>query len=76
MNQIANRYKIKGDNMTQDQPNRLDNLEAALARFAEITMQNVVRHDEALSRLEANAASHDEALSRLEANVASHDENF
>ena len=55
--------------MTQDQTNRIDNLEAALGRFAELTIQNVRRHDEAIIR-------HDEVLSRLEANVARHDENF
>jgi len=56
--------------LTQNQPNRLDNLEAALGRFAELTIQNVRRHDEALSRLEANAAKHDEALFRIEGAIA------
>jgi len=52
----------QGGNMTQDQPSRLDNLEAALGRFAEITIQNVLRHDEAIAR-------HDEALFRMEGTI-------
>ncbi len=52
--------------MTQDQPDRLDRLEAALARFAELTIQNTVRHDEVLTRLEDSASRHDEALTRIE----------
>lgn len=49
--------------MTQDQPNRLNNLEAALERFAELTIQNTQRHDEAIAR-------HDEALFRIERAIA------
>ncbi len=52
--------------MTQNQPDRLERLEAALGRFAELTIANVQRHDQALTRLEDSASRHDEALTRIE----------
>lgn len=45
--------------MTTNQPdnsNRLDNLEVALSRFAEISFQSYRQHDEALNRLESAVA--------------------
>ena len=41
--------------MTQDQPNRLDRIEALLADVAEVTLQNAdvaANHDQALTRIE------------------------
>jgi DNA-directed RNA polymerase subunit F len=60
--------------MTQDRPNQLDRLEAALTRFAEITIQNAVRHDQALNQLEASALRHDQALTKLEESALRHDQ--
>jgi len=47
---------------------RLDRLEAALGRFAELTIQNTVRHDEAL-------LAHDNTIDVLVANIQQLTEN-
>jgi len=48
---------------------RLDRLEAALGRFAELTIQNTVRHDEAL-------LAHDNTIDVLVANIQQLTENL
>jgi chromosome segregation ATPase len=57
-----------------EQSDGLRRLENAVARFAEITMDNLVRHDEMLTRLEESSSRHDEMLTRLEESSSRHDE--
>lgn len=52
--------------MTQNQPDRLDRIEALLADTADL----VVAHNEVLTRLEGTVTRHDEALTRIESAIA------
>lgn len=51
--------------MTQDQSSRLDRLEAALARFAEIQLQSNAQHDLALTRIEEQTRRNSTAIAQL-----------
>lgn len=52
-------------NSTPNQPDRLDQLEAALSRFAEIQLQTNVQHDERLAELEDLTARNARAIEVL-----------
>jgi len=53
---------------------KVEQLEAALGRFAELTIQNTVRHDELLTSLGEKALAHDELLTSLGEKALAHDE--
>lgn len=51
--------------MTQDQPSRLDQLETALARFAEIQLQTNVRQDQLMTQVQEQTRQNSVAIAQL-----------
>ncbi len=55
--------------------NRLDRLEAALGRFAELTIQNVQRHDEAIANVSESVLAQSDTIDVLVSNISQLTEN-
>ncbi|MBW4636479.1 MAG: hypothetical protein KME30_32775 [Iphinoe sp. HA4291-MV1] len=56
--------------MTQDFSNRLDRLETALARFAEIQLQTNVRQDQLMTQIQEQTRENSVALAQLTGGIA------
>ena len=61
---------------TPETPNdRLDRLEAALGRFAELTIQNVQRHDEVIANVSESVVAQSDTIDVLVSNISQLTEN-